>query len=99
MPMFHVVVHRSGPDWKAGAPLEEQSGWQAHADFMDGLVDEGFIVLGGPLADEHRVILAIEAASEDEVHATLARDSWSGSHLVTESVEPWLVRLDGRARS
>ena len=65
---------------------------------MDGLVDEGFIVLGGPLVDEHRVILAIEAASEDEVRSTLARDPWHGSHLVVESVDLWTIRLDGRRR-
>ncbi|HEX6724733.1 MAG TPA: YciI family protein [Gaiella sp.] len=95
MAMFFVVERRSGPDWDAARTLEEQSGWDAHAAFMDGLVEEGFVVLGGPLADEHRVILVIEAGSEDDVRATLARDPWSGSHLVVESVEPWTIRLDG----
>jgi hypothetical protein len=95
---FLVVERRSGPDWDAGRPLEEQAGWDEHAAFMDGLVDTGFVVLGGPLADEHRVILAVAAASEDDVRATLALDPWSGSHLVVESVEPWTIRLDGRTR-
>ncbi len=95
---FFVVERRSGPEWDAGRPLEEQSGWDAHAAFMDGLVAAGFVVLGGPLADERRVILAVEADSGDDVRATLARDPWSGSHLVVESVEPWTIRLDGRAR-
>ena len=94
--MFYVVERRSGPEWDPSRPLEEQSGWDAHADFMDGLVESGFVVLGGPLADEHRVILAVEAASEDEVRATLARDPWSETHLVVASVEPWTIRLDGR---
>jgi hypothetical protein len=53
-------------------------------------------VLGGPLGDERRVILAIEAASEDDVRSTLARDPWHESHLVVESVDPWTIRLDGR---
>ena len=96
--MFYVVVRRSGPEWDASRPLEEQSGWEAHAEFMDGLVDAGFVVLGGPLADEQRVILVVEAASEEEVRVTLARDPWSGTHLVVASVEPWTIRLDGRAR-
>src|SRR5213596_1188837 len=61
--MFLVIVRRSGPEWKASRPLEEQSDWPAHAAFMDGLVDEGFIILGGPLADEERVAHAVEAAS------------------------------------
>jgi len=96
--MFFVVERRSGPDWDASRPLEDQSGWEAHAEFMDGLVDSGFVVLGGPLADEERVILVVEAASEEEVRATLARDPWSGTHLVVASVEQWTIRLDGRAR-
>ena len=52
MAMFHVVVRRSGPAYDPARPLEEQSGWEAHAAFMDGLVDAGFLVLGGPLEDE-----------------------------------------------
>ena len=51
---------------------------------------------GGPLADEHRVAFAVEAPSEDAVNATLDRDPWTGSHLVTDAVEPWTIRLDGR---
>jgi uncharacterized protein YciI len=94
--MFLVVSLRSGPEWDRSRPLEQQSGWPAHAAFMDGLVDAGVIVLGGPLADEHRVILAVEAGSEDAVRAALARDPWSGTHLVVDSIEPWTIRLDGR---
>ncbi|HEX6421706.1 MAG TPA: hypothetical protein VFZ77_24600 [Acidimicrobiales bacterium] len=95
---YFVVLRRTGPQWDPGRELEEQSGWPEHAAFMDGLVDDGFVLLGGPLADEHRVVLAVEAASEDEVRATLARDPWSGSHLVVDAVDAWTIRLDGRRR-
>ena len=30
-----------------GRDMREQDGWDEHAKFMDGLVDEGFILLGG----------------------------------------------------
>jgi uncharacterized protein YciI len=96
MAMFHVEVRRSGPEWDRARPMEEQSGWPAHASFMDGLVEEGFIVLGGPLGDEHRVVHVVEAESEDEVRATLARDPWSETHLVVAAIDPWTIRLDGR---
>jgi uncharacterized protein YciI len=76
--------------------MEEQSDWTAHADFMDGLVDSGFIVLGGPLADEHRVVHVVEAESEEAIRATLARDPWSETHLLVETIDPWTIRLDGR---
>jgi uncharacterized protein YciI len=94
--MFFVVVRRSGPQWDASRPVEEQSGWHAHASFMDGLVESGFLVLGGPLADEHRVVLAVEAESQDAVRATLGRDPWDHTHLVIDTIDAWTIRLDGR---
>jgi uncharacterized protein YciI len=94
--MFLVVLRRAGPEWHASRPLEEQSGWPAHAAFMDALVDAGFIVLGGPLADEDRVVHAVEAESEAAVRTTLARDPWSETHLVVDTIDPWTIRLDGR---
>lgn len=96
--MFHVVVTRSGPDWRAGRALEEQTGWVEHAAFMEELVDAGFIVLGGPLSDERRVVHAVDAESEDAIRETLMGDPWSETHLQVESVEPWTIRLDGRDR-
>ena len=96
--VFHVVVSRSGPEYDLSRPLEEQAGWAEHAAFMDGLVDAGFIVLGGPLADDYRVVHVVQADSEDEVRARLARDPWSETHLVVDAVEEWTIRLDGRPR-
>jgi uncharacterized protein YciI len=98
MAMFLVVVLRSGPEWQPSLSLEEQSGWVEHASFMDGLVDTGFIVLGGPLADEHRVAHVVEASSDEAVRATLARDPWSETHLRIDTIDPWTIRLDGRSR-
>ena len=53
--MFLVVLRQSGPDFDRSRPLEEQSGWAEHAAYMDGLVDDGFLVLGGPLGGEGHV--------------------------------------------
>ena len=66
---------------------------------MDALVEEGFIVLGGPVSDDGRVVHAVEAESEDAVRATWARDPWSETHLVVDSIEPWTIRLDARERA
>jgi hypothetical protein len=96
MAMFVVMLRRSGPEWDPSKRLEEQSDWAAHASYMDGLVEAGFVVLGGPLADEHRVVLAVQAESEDAIRATLAGDPWSESHLQVDTIDPWTIRLDGR---
>ena len=98
MPTFLVIVRRSGRDYQHDKPVEQQSGWREHAAFMDALVDDGFIVLGGPLEDEVRVAYAVEAESPEAVRERLARDPWHESHLRVESIDRWTVRLDSRER-
>jgi len=96
--MFHVVLTQTGPEWKDSLPLEGQSGWAEHAVFMDGLVDQRVVVLGGPLGEERRVVLAVEAESAEAIRSTLAADPWHQTHLVIEAIRPWTIRLDGRLR-
>jgi hypothetical protein len=91
--MFLVVLRRSGPEYDHSKLLEQQSGWEEHAAFMDGLVEDGFVVLGGVLGDELRTAHAVEAGSEDEVRERFGQDPWSGSHLVVDSVDAWTIRL------
>jgi hypothetical protein len=38
------LVH--GPGWDPSRQIREQDGWDEHAAFMDGLVDDGLIILG-----------------------------------------------------
>ena len=94
--MFHLVLSRTGPEYDASKPLEEQSDWVAHAAFMDELVDRGFIVLGGPLGDEVRTVHAVEAESPEQIRDVLAHDPWSESHLLVDAINEWTIRLDGR---
>ena len=96
--MFHVLLRQSGPEFDPVLPLDRQSGWEEHAAYMDALVADGTIVLGGPLPNG-RVAHAMRAESEKELRAIWARDPWHESHLVLESVEPWEIRLDSREAS
>jgi uncharacterized protein YciI len=96
MAMFHVILRQTGPEFDPALPLAQQTGWDEHASYMESLVDDGHIVLGGPLPNG-LVAHAMEAESEEEVRAIWARDPWHESHLLLDSVEPWEIRLDGRA--
>jgi uncharacterized protein YciI len=96
--MYLVVLRRAGPEWDGAKPMEEQSGWDDHAAFMDKLVEDGFLVLGGPLEDDVRTAHAVEAESPEAIRATFARDPWSESHLLVDSIDEWTIRLDGRSR-
>jgi uncharacterized protein YciI len=96
MPYFALTMER-GPGFDPDRGIREQDGWQAHAAFMDGLVDEGFVHLGGPVDDGTRVLLAVEAADADAVTARLADDPWLASgHLRVGSIRPWTIWLDSR---
>jgi uncharacterized protein YciI len=65
---------------------------------MDALVEEGFIVLGGPLAGEREILHAVAAPSEQAVRERLAQDNWAQNGMLTiKSIEPWTVLLDGRS--
>ena len=98
MAVFHVVISQSGPEWNPALPLEQQSGWDEHAAFMDGLVAHGLIVLGGPIGNERRVVHVVEADSDEDVRTAFAADPWHESHLHIEAIEPWTLRLDSRGQ-
>ena len=94
---YHAVIRVPGRAWDPGRGTREQDAWDAHARFMDALVADGFVVLGGPLgAGDHRFLLVCDAAGPDAVRARLAADPWSDHLLEVASVEPWAIWLDGR---
>jgi uncharacterized protein len=64
---------------------------------MDGLVDDGFIIIGGPLGDGSTSLHAVEAANEAHIRARLAADPWARMDLLrVGSIQPWALWLDGR---
>jgi len=65
---------------------------------MDSLVEDGFILLGGPLEEGREVLHVVTAPSEQAVRERLAQDNWAQNGMLTvKSVELWTVLLDGRA--
>jgi hypothetical protein len=77
--------------------MREQTGWDEHARFMDALVDDGFIVLGGPIGGEREILHVISAPSESVVRTRLAQDNWHQNGMLSiKSIEPWTILLDGR---
>jgi len=95
MAAYFLVKRAHGPSWDPSRLRREQAGWNEHAAFMDGLVDEGIVVLGGPVGegDGDYALLVMEVRDEAEVRSRLAADPWGEDMLVTESIEPWSVFL------
>ena len=93
--LYVVRLGRGGP-WDWSKDMREQAGWDEHARFMDGLVDDGFILLGGPLEGDRETLHIVEAESEDAIRARLAEDPWAPNGMLTPvSIERWTVLLDG----
>lgn len=91
------LVH--GPGWDSSRPIRSQDGWDEHAAFMDGLVDDGFIVLGGPVGDGKESLHVVDATGENDVRARFADDPWASDGLLEiGTIESWSLWLDSRHR-
>jgi uncharacterized protein YciI len=74
--------------------MREQAKWDEHAAFMNGLVDEGVVVLGGPVGGANKFLLIFDIEREELIHARLADDPWTPMGLLrVASVEPWEILL------
>lgn len=94
---YFVVMRGHGSRWLEGRRIRQQDAWPAHAAFMDGLVSEAFVVLGGPVGgDDSRIMLIVHCQDEREVRERLADDPWAQLGLLdVTSVEAWHVLLKG----
>ena len=74
--------------------MEQQVDWPAHAAFMEGLADDGFLVLVGPLEGTRDALLVVRAADASQIESRLSVDPWTANGLlVLTQVAPWQIRL------
>jgi uncharacterized protein YciI len=99
MTRYFAVIRGPGPQWVPNRPRREQEGWAAHAEFMNGLAETGFVVLGGPI-DDTRALLIVDAAGEHEIAQCLVADPWTEMEILsTICVQPWEILLDRSAET
>jgi hypothetical protein len=91
---LYLVTRTRGPGWDAARSLEAQELWTEHAEFMMALVHDGFVTLGGPIAETPEVLLVVKASSVKDAERRLALDPWTLSgHLVISRIQSWELRL------
>jgi uncharacterized protein len=96
-----VAISSAGPNRDSSKSTREQPFWDDHVVFIDQLVDEGFILMGGPLVDEagmpQGALLIVKAEDENEVREKLKNDPWFiRGILKLESVKRWQIFIDVR---
>ena len=94
MSQLFVVTRTRGSRWNYSRTLEEQEQWQPHAVFMNALVREGFVLLGGPLEGTSDVLLIVRAIHAEQIRNRFAEDPWSRNGLLRIAhIHLWTLRL------
>ena len=92
-----VAISSAGPNRDLAKSTREQPFWDEHAGFIDNLVAEGFILMGGPLVDEGGALLIVNAEAEDEVREKIKNDPWYEQGILKlESIRRWQIFIDMR---
>jgi len=92
-----VVISAASPNRDVSKDTREQPFWDEHAEFIDRLVAEGFILMGGPLVDEGGALLIVNAEDENEVSEKLKNDPWRDQGILKlESIKRWQIFIDAR---
>jgi uncharacterized protein len=96
-----IAISSAGPNRDPSKGTREQPFWDEHAAFIDRLVDDDFILMGGPLVDEcempHGALLIVNAKDENEVKEKLKNDPWFEKGILKlESVTRWQIFIDAR---
>ena len=90
-----IVTSAAGSNRDHSRGAREQPYWDEHTAFIDQLVDEGFIVVGGPLPDEGGAVLVVRADSEEAVRDRLRHDPWYvHGILAPPNVRRWDIFVD-----
>ena len=96
-----LTFSSAGPNRDFSKDTRRQPFWDEHATFIDQLVADGFILMGGPLVDEcgmpQGALLIVNAEDENEVREKLKNDPWfMHGILKLESIKRWQIFVDAR---
>jgi hypothetical protein len=69
---YFALTLLHGPAWDDSRPIRGQQAWEQHAVFMDQLVEDGFVIIGGPVGDGEQTLHAVAAADQDQVTERMA---------------------------
>jgi uncharacterized protein YciI len=89
-----LVRWNAGPTWTSGA-VDEQPGWEEHAQFIDDLIERGIFVMGGPLADGSGSQSLLENVTEQEARELVLGDPFVANGVFElAEVRAWNVFVD-----
>jgi uncharacterized protein len=90
-----IVRFAAGPAWERGGPIREQPGWDAHAAFIDALIERGTMVMGGPFSDNTGSMILLEGVGAAEAERLVAGDPFlENGVFVLDEIREWTIFVD-----
>jgi uncharacterized protein len=100
MPVFAVTTAKDA-NWDHARDIRQQPFFGQHAAFVDELVEQGVIIIGGPVAsedDDDIALLAVEAPDEGSLRSIFDADPWTVHRVFRiKAVREWTLWLNGRS--
>ena len=93
-----VIRFRAGPTWSTGT-VREQPDWDAHAVYVNDLIDRGIFVMGGPFADDSGSQSLWEGVDLDEARRIVHEDPFMENGVFElEEIREWNIFVDELTR-
>lgn len=90
-PVYYVVFHHPGSQWRAGVDFREQPGVMEHVGYYREVFEAGKLKLGGPFLDNSGGMVVLTVASVQEAQQIADDDPAVKAGLLTVTVRPWMV--------
>ncbi len=90
---YFVLLHSPGPHWDHTKPFQDQPGIDLHVGYMQGFLNQGKLVQGGPFLDDSGGMMVFDIGSIEAAKQIAADDPAVKAGLLTVEVKPWLVAL------
>jgi uncharacterized protein YciI len=91
--LFAVTIRR-GKSWDKNKPMSQQEEWKEHAEFMNNLAENDFIILGGPFKTSEDVLLIVRADNEEDIRNILAEDIWHKLNILEiADIQEWKILI------
>jgi uncharacterized protein YciI len=97
-PLYYALQYARGPNWDPTKPLLEQPLLDPHVDYMQGLMEKGVLLYGGPYTDDTGGMAIVRVGSFEEAQAIVAADPAVRNGLFAPTIKAWRTAFNAVER-
>lgn len=92
-PIFCVLKHTPGVNWKEGVPFQEQPGVEEHIKYMRQQLANGFLLMGGPFLDNSGGMMVCRTSDIAKAKEVAEADPCVISGLLKVEIKQWMIPM------